>query len=163
MDPFVEDDEPIALPAWITGPANNWVNVYLTEGLPSWLESWIGKRQADFTEADKAMLSIYTYFEGNAARINDMAFWIAHGDAEITVPYTQSLHFYQRLCLLRGLEPVWNENTHTGDTGTVHFELLSGFKHADDQFYSDKMLEKADAFLRATWKESDNGGKNDRT
>lgn len=77
--------------------------------------------------------------------------WIAHGDAEITVPTTQSLHFYEQLCRLRGWEPSWDENTRTGTTGNLHLEILPGFKHADDWFYSDEMLAEVDAFLKAAW------------
>ena len=159
MDPLAEDDVPIALPQWAVYLANNWNTVYLTEGLPSWLETWVGKRLEDFTEEDRALLNAYCYFEPNRDRINRLAVWIAHGDAEITVPYTQSLHFYERLCRLRGLEPEWDEITRTGTTESLHLEILPGFKHADDQFYSDEMLGKVDAFLRAYWDSEDAEGR----
>lgn len=65
---------------------------------------------------------------------NKMNVFIAHGDCDISVPYTHSFK------LNRLLEKNQLINT--------HLETCHSYKHADDRFYSDNFLKNVLSFIR---------------
>lgn len=126
----------IGVPAFIVNLGAGWLKAPIKD-MP-WADTcedaWMGKRFADMTEDEKNAASPLWYAEKNLTAESDLRALIWHGDADITLPWTQSRKLYD---LLR---------ERLGDD-RVTFEIIHNAKHADEDMYSDENLARVRAWM----------------
>lgn len=120
------------IPGTVLKIANGWMDSYL-EGFDSCEEFWTRKAMTEWTEEEKEKISVISHAMNCVNP--ELESLILHGDADIMVPYEQS-------CMLRdALIPCCGEER-------VTLEILHGYPHAGDAFYSDQRLARVETFLR---------------
>lgn len=120
------------IPSLVVRIGNSWVSS-TCKGYDSFEECWIGQEKSGWTDELKSRISVLSVIRAGTAnqQLNAM---ILHGDADITVPYAQSTAVAQELSDAYGAEHV-------------SFQLLHGFGHASDRFYTDERLNEVAEFL----------------
>ena len=88
----------------------------------------------EWSEAEKQEISVIRHAENCVNK--DLKSLILHGDADIMVPYEQSYMLRDALTLSCG-------------KGRTNLEILHGFPHAGDAFYSNEQLARVESFLRS--------------
>lgn len=129
----------LGVPAFVTDIANSWLAEPIRD-MP-WAstceDAWMGKPFEELTQEEVENASPLHWAEVNLGAEADLQALILHGDADITVPWTQS----QRLCdILR--EKLGEDR--------VTFEIVHNAKHADEDMYSDEALSRVAAWLEAS-------------
>lgn len=129
------DDEfdRLGVPRFIIAIANSWISDYC-EGYSSCEEYWLRKPYSQWTQEDFNALSILWQAE-HSEKKGVLKTLIYHGDADITVPKTQSEK------LRDTISGIYGEDS-------VKLELFHGYTHAADRFYSDSQLAEVEEFLR---------------
>ena len=120
--------------------ANSWLRD-AAKDLP-WAQScedaWIGKAIADMSREERQVFQPLYYVCKNLAPGVGPAVLIWHGDADITVPWTQSQALLDTIVSARG-----------GSEGLC-FELIENAGHASERMYTDERLEKLRTWLEET-------------
>ncbi len=124
------------IPRFVRTIANGWMDSYL-EGFDSCEEFWTRKVMDAWTEEERQDISAIRHAEKNVN--TELKSLILHGDADILVPYDQSFMLHQALMETCGED-------------RAKLELVHGYPHAGDAFYSDRQLEHVEAFLRSALK-----------
>ena len=120
------------IPGIIRKIGNYWLAGKLG-GYASCEEYWVRKAYADWTEEDRQTVSVQYIAEAGPANRNLRSLLI-HGNADITVPYQQSVN------MAEALKAACEEEN-------VTFLLVDSVIHGDDRLYTDEMLSTVDAFL----------------
>ncbi len=124
----------LGIPQWMVKIGGGWVTK-LCEGYGSCEEFWLRKEYAEWTQEDYDAMSIPVQME-KAGKLRDLKVLLYHGDADITVPQTQS-------ALLRDkAAEIYGEDS-------AQVEYFHGYIHAADRFYSDEQLAEVEAFVRS--------------
>lgn len=130
----------LGVPAFVVDIAAGWLKD-ATKDIP-WAEScedaWIGSPIAAMSEEEREVFQPLCYVRKNFAPGVGPAVLIWHGDADITVPWTQSLALLDTIVSARG-----------GSEG-VSFELIHNAGHASERMYTDERLEKLRTWLEET-------------
>ena len=124
------------IPGFVASLANTWMSDALKDypEYDSMEDFWLRKHLSALTEEEKREFSPAYYIQKNLDADSDPDVLIWHGDADITVPWTQSQRLYESLCAALG------ENR----TELTYFRNC---KHAGERFYSDKSLEALKEYL----------------
>ena len=96
---------------------------------------WIGKNIATLTEEERQVFDPAYYITKNLSPEDPVDVLIWHGDADLSVPYTQSERIYETFVEAEGEEHA-------------EMVLFPGVKHAADVLYSDENLARIDEYLR---------------
>ena len=96
---------------------------------------WIGKNLGTMSEEEKQVFSPYYYVEKNLTPEDPVDMLIIHGDADLSVPYTQSEQIRDAFDAAQG-------------EGHVDMRLFHNEKHADDNLYSDDNLASVVEYLQ---------------
>ena len=119
----------LGVPSFVMDIANSWLNDAIKD-IP-WAETcedaWMGKPFSEMTEAERQAASPLYYAEENMQMSSGLEALILHGDADITVPVTQSKRLYDLLSERLGAEHVT-------------LQIIRNAKHADEDMYSDMCL-----------------------
>ena len=128
----------LGVPGFIVDIAAGWLKDPIKD-MP-WAETcedaWMGKRFDELTDEEKAAVSPLHYADKNLTADSDLKILIWHGDADITVPWTQSKKLYDLAVSRLGEE-------------NVTFEIIRNAKHADEDMYSDARLGQLKEWLDA--------------
>ena len=98
-------------------------------------DDWIGKNPGTMSEEEKQVFSPYYYVEKNLTPENPVDMLIIHGDADLSVPYTQSERIRDAFDAAQG-------------EGHVDMRLFHNEKHADDNLYSDDNLDREMEYMQ---------------
>lgn len=128
----------LGVPGFVTDIANGWLSDPIKD-MP-WAktceDAWMGKPFDELTDAEKQAASPLYYAGKNLSADSGLYALIWHGDADITVPWTQSQALYDLMTEKLG-------------EGRATFELVRNAKHADEDMYSGARLEQVRAWLEA--------------
>lgn len=130
MDFFTFDKEfqELKVPKLVRKIANYWISDGLKNtGANSMEELWIGKTVSKMSKDELVSYSVSFYAQKNQKEYKDLRVVLLHGDADLTVPYLQSFHFYDLMKSLIGEE-------------NVTYRLFPNYGHASDGFYLNKTL-----------------------
>ena len=129
----------LGVPGFVVDIAAGWLK-NATKDLP-WAEScedaWIGRPLSELSEEERQIFQPLYYAAKNLRPGEGPAVLIWHGDADITVPRTQSEALYETILNVRG------------DDG-VSFELIPNAGHASERMYSDERLAQLREWLEQT-------------
>ena len=120
------------IPGWILNIGNSWIQK-ACEGFASCEEYWIGTEKKNWTDELLLRSSVVRMARAKDAG-GSLKTLILHGDADITVPYAQSA------ALAEALETVYGREN-------VSFQLLHGFNHASELFYTQERLHEVEIFV----------------
>lgn len=128
----------LGVPAFVVDIANSWLSDGLKDmpGVESCEDAWIGKPIGTLTPEELNAVSPMYYAEKNLSGESDLRMLILHGDADITVPWTQSRDLAELLTQKLG-------------AARVDFRLVRNAKHADEDLYSDPTLGEVENWLSA--------------
>lgn len=128
----------LGVPAFVVDIANNWLADAIKDmpGFESCEDAWMGKPFAELTEEENRAAQPMVYVEKNLSPDSGLEALIRHGDADITVPVTQSKDLYALMADRLGED-------------RVTLEIVRNAKHADENMYSDGDLEQVKAWLDA--------------
>ena len=129
-----DDWKTLKIPSFVIDIANGWLHTDILKGYPDVESFWLRKNTNELTEEEKSYSDIYTYVYENLSSDNDVKFWIAHGDCDITVPILQSERLYDTLKDLIGED-------------NVVLNIVTGAGHAGDIMYTDEELSKVRSYL----------------
>ena len=119
----------LGVPALVVDIANGWLKDAIRD-MP-WAEScedaWMGRPFSELTEAERQAASPLWYAQKNLNADSGLEVLILHGDADITVPVTQSRQLYELLSERLGPEHVL-------------LRIVRNAGHADEDMYSDTCL-----------------------
>ena len=125
----------LGVPDIVTGIGASWLTSEISgTGYDSFEEAWLDRYISDMTEEELDQANICWYAEKNLDKNSDIRIFIRHGDADITVPYLQSQKLFESCQTAIGEE-------------NVDYQLFHNYIHADDRFYSNRMLEQVKNFL----------------
>ena len=127
----------LGIPAIVVKIAAGWLDDTL-KGTPydTVEDYWIGRDIASLSPEERNPFTPGWYVQKNLAGRDDLHVLIRHGDADITVPMTQSLGLYEQLCLAMG-----------GDH--VRLSLVHNCGHAGEKLFGDECMDQVKAFLDA--------------
>ena len=129
----------LGVPAFVVDLAAGWLKDPIKD--KPWAETcedaWMGRPFEEMTEEEKELVQPMYYVRKNLHGERPLAVLIWHGDADITVPVTQSELLYDTLKAQNGADPLT-------------FQVIRNAKHADENMYSDAQLEQLKAWLDAT-------------
>lgn len=124
FDAFEEEFKELGVPEEVRHMANGWMNDILKgTGMETLEEVWIGKRMDEMSEEQKDSYRVSHYVQKNILPSTTLKTVVLHGDADITVPYLQSVNFAQLMTEKLG------ENM-------VSCRIFPGYGHGADGFYS---------------------------
>ena len=119
----------LGVPAFIVDLAAGWLKDPIKD-MP-WArtceDAWMGKPFDSMSDEEKRLVSPLYYAEVNLNPDSGLSALIMHGDADITVPWTQSKALHGIMAEKLGAQ-------------RVTFELIRNAKHADEDMYSDATL-----------------------
>ena len=126
----------LGVPAFVYGIANGWLSDAIKDmpGFKTCEDAWMGKSFEDMTPEEIRVVQPLYYAEKNLSADTDLNLLIWHGDADITVPWTESKLLYDIAVEKLGAD-------------RVTFELHHNCKHADENMYSDETLGRLKAYL----------------
>jgi len=128
----------LGVPAFVVDMAGGWLRDPIKD-MP-WAQTcedaWMGKPFDALTEAENEAVQPMTYVRRNLHGQKPLAVLILHGDADITVPVTQSQQLYDTLKAQNGANPLT-------------LEIVRNAKHADEGLYSDAKLAEVARWLEA--------------
>jgi len=128
----------LGVPAFVVDIAGSWLRDPIKD-MP-WAQTcedaWMGKPFDALTEAENEAVQPMTYVRRNLNGQRSLSVMIRHGDADITVPVTQSLLLYDTLKAQNGANPLT-------------LEIVHNAKHADEDLYSDTSLGELALWLEA--------------
>lgn len=127
-----EEWSQLGIPGIVRRIANSWIEGDVLQGYEDIHSYWLRKNISEMTAEEYAKSDPYAYIAEND--LSYMKSWIVHGDADITVPYLQSVNLTAKLAEEYGED-------------AVSFQLVSGMGHASDPLYSDDMLAKLKEYL----------------
>ena len=126
----------LGVPGFVVDIAGSWLKAPIKD-MP-WAETcedaWMGKRFDELTEEENQAVQPMYYVRKNLNGVTPLAMLIWHGDADITVPVTQSQLLYDTLKSQNGADPLT-------------FEIIHNAKHAGEKLYTDESLARVQAFL----------------
>jgi acetyl esterase/lipase len=131
FDYMEEDFKNAGIPSWVRVIANYPLNRNL-KGYQSIEDYWLRKSIDGMTKEELQLISPRYYLEKNYNC--GLKVLIQHGDVDITVPYLQSERLADTFTEVLGQEKVT-------------YQLIPGYKHGDDKYYSDKELGRVKAYL----------------
>lgn len=128
----------LGVPAFVVDIANSWLSGAIKDlpGFETCEDAWMGRLFDTMTDEEKQAVSPLYYAEKNLSADSGMKMLIWHGDADITVPWTQSRRLNEIAAERLGAE-------------NVSFEIIRNAKHADEDMYRDAALDKLKAWLDA--------------
>lgn len=124
------------IPKFIRNIANSWLDTGDT-GFTSCEELWMNKAFSDWTDEEKQISSVWWHAAQGKSENMGLRTLILHGDADMTVPYAQSVELHRIMA-----EQYGSEN--------VTLELFHGCSHAGDRFYSPEQLARVEQFIRGS-------------
>ena len=129
----------LGMPGFIVTLSNTWLMDMMKDypEYESWEDLWLGKNMTEMTEEEKLAFTPAYYVPKNLNADSGLRVVIWHGDADITVPRTQSEHIYQAYC-----ETIGAEN--------VDLRIFRNYKHASDKFYTAENLGELKVYLDET-------------
>ena len=116
--------------------ANGWIQKNLPEGYTDIHSYWLRKDISKLSKDELAPMLLNNYIDENLRPDSDLSVYISHGDADLTVPVTQSQNLYSKVSGIIG-------------TGRTKLNIVKNAGHAGDGMYSDRELEKMDRFIQA--------------
>ena len=126
----------LGVPSFVVDIAGSWLKDPIKD-MP-WAEScedaWMGKRFEEMSEDERQVVQPIYYVRKNLNGDTPLAMLIWHGDADITVPVTQSQMLYDTLKSQNGADPLV-------------FEIIHNAKHAGERLYTDENLARVQAFV----------------
>ena len=124
------------MPGFIVTMSNMWLMDMMKDypQYESWEDLWLGKNMTEMTEEEKQAFTPAYYVRKNLNDRTDLKVMIWHGDADITVPRTQS-------------EMIYDAYRETIGDGNVQIRIFRNYKHASDKFYTDENLSELEAYL----------------
>lgn len=135
MEAMVDDFEALGIPGAVRWAAGLWLKSALKDtGFEDVKSYWLRKDVNSCTEEERNQFDPYYFMEKNLNADSDLQMLIWHGDADLDVPYLQSKRMYETLGKKIGQDKV-------------QLELFSGYKHADDRFYSEESLAAVREYL----------------
>lgn len=117
-------------------------NAWLANAIKDYLEFesfedfWLRKQVGEMTEQERNVFTPAYYIAKNLSGRTDLDVLIVHGDADFTVPVSQSWHLYDQLCDTIG-------ETH------VRARYVHNAKHAGEKLYTDESLDEVRAYLES--------------
>lgn len=134
---FGSDFEKLGIPGWLQWLAGLPLNANrIVKGYGSVEAFWLRKELDSCAEEDVRGMNPRYYIEKNRQANGGLRGLICHGDADLSVPLTQSERLYDAFSAF-----CPGENA-------VKYRVYHGFKHADDRFYSEKVMKETESFLR---------------
>lgn len=125
----------LGIPDIVTGIGASWLTSEISgTGYDSFEEAWLDRHISDMTKEELDQANTCWYAAKNLDKNSDIRILIRHGDADITVPYLQSQKLYESCEAAVGAE-------------NVDYQLFHNYTHADDRFYSNRMLGQVKLFL----------------
>lgn len=126
------------IPGFIVDLSNMWLSNAVGDeaGTDNVEEYWTGLDLETASQEEKQALQPTYYIEKNLSPDSTLHVIIRHGDADITVPVTQSERVYELLCDKLGEDKV-------------SFDILHNAKHAGEKLYTDEYLSGVQAELDA--------------
>lgn len=121
------------VPQLVISIANSWAST-AGYGFDTFEENWINLARENW--GDEQLLHGNVIWQAGQGKNENTVLktLIYHGDADITVPYLQSVALEQTLKQLYGKD-------------AVSFRTFHGYRHADDRMYSDEVLKEVEQFL----------------
>lgn len=116
--------------------ANGWIRKNLPDGYTDIHSYWLRKDISKLSKDELAPMLLNNYIDENLSPDSDLSVYISHGDADLTVPITQSQNMYSKVSGIIG-------------TGRTKLNIVKNAGHAGDGMYSDRELEKVDRFIQA--------------
>ncbi len=116
--------------------ANGWIQNALPKGYTDIHSYWMRKDISKMSRDELAPMLLNNYIDENLRQDSDLSVYISHGDADLTVPVTQSRDLYAKVSGIIG-------------TGRTKLHIVKNAGHAGDEMYSDRELEKIDQFIQA--------------
>lgn len=116
--------------------ANGWIQNALPKGYTDIHSYWMRKDISKMSRDELAPMLLNNYIDENLRQDSDLSVYISHGDADLTVPITQSQNLYSKVSGIIG-------------TGRTKLNIVRNAGHAGDGMYSDRELEKMDQFIQA--------------
>ena len=116
--------------AWVTGVLKDYPEYDSVE------DFWLRKRVDQMTEEERQVFTPAYYIGKNLNGRTDLDVLIVHGDADVTVPVSQSRHLYDQLVATIGEEHVTARYIHNA-------------KHAGDKIFTDENLGAVKAYLES--------------
>ncbi len=116
--------------------ANRWIDSALPNGYTDIHSFWLRKDVSKMSKEELAPMLLNNYIDENLRQDSDLSVYISHGDADLTVPITQSQNLYSKVSGIIG-------------TGRTKLNIVRNAGHAGDGMYSDRELEKMDQFIQA--------------
>ncbi|MCF0133045.1 MAG: alpha/beta hydrolase [Blautia sp.] len=135
MEKSESDYDELGIPKVVRWAAGLWLQKALKgTGFDDVKSYWLRKDMKEMTEEEWNAYDPYYYMNKNMTAETNLLVLSLHGDADLDVPYLQTIRLTEDLGNIIGSEKV--EKT-----------LFTGFKHADDRFYSDENLAKIKEYL----------------
>ncbi len=113
--------------------ANSWVNGAL-DGYEDFASYWLRKNISEMSPEEREAADPFWYLEKNGAELQDLAVWLIHGEADITVPIPSSNRLYADM--QKVLDP-----------GRLVYRVVPHMGHASDPLYADAILEEIEAWM----------------
>ena len=119
----------LGMPGFIVTLSNMWLLDMMKDypQFETWEDLWIGRNMSEMTGEERRVYSPAYYVRKNLSADSGLKVVVWHGDADITVPRTQSEMIYDAYC-----ETIGAEN--------AQLRILHNYKHASDKFYTDENL-----------------------
>lgn len=130
------DWKELGIPQVVINVANSWIDPKAMEGYSTVEAYWMRREFTDMDTEDHKAFDPHYFLDENLSKDQGPDVMIVHGDCDITVPYLQSQRLYDHLVRVIGED-------------RTQLLLVPGQGHAADMLYSDEVLAKVDAFLRA--------------
>lgn len=115
--------------------ANGWVKGNL-DGYEDFASFWLRRNISEMTPEERQAADPFWYLEKNWADLQDLAVWLIHGDADITVPIPSSNRLYASMGEV--LDPE-----------RVVYRVVPHMGHASDPLYADSILAEIEAWMAA--------------
>ena len=126
----------INIPAFAYSIANYWIMDVLRDypEYDSVEDFWLRAHLADMTEEERQVYLPSYYIRKNLSPDSDLRVLIWHGDADITVPSSQSVNLFGLLCNVIGDD-------------RVEFSYIPNAKHGAERMYTDERLGEVKEYL----------------
>ena len=115
--------------------ANSWAKGAL-DGYEDFASFWLRKNISEMTPEERQIADPFWYLEKNGAELQELAVWLIHGDADITVPIPSSNRLYASMGEV--LDPQ-----------RVVYRVVPHMGHASDPLYADAVLAEIEAWMTA--------------
>ena len=126
----------LGVPGFVVKVANGWLSDAIKDypEFETMEDFFIGRNISTLTEEEKQVFTPAYYVRKNLSADSDLNVAIWHGDADITVPWTQSQHIYEDFCETIGAD-------------RAQIKIMHNCKHAAERMFSSETLAEVQAYL----------------